>query len=162
MSPHVLRFHGYPNSLKHGIGGGGASGMFIIIAWIHFVFPAGGSFILISWFLFVGKARGIEGRVSRLPLDQPEERVVLLGHSFGGYFAACYAMKYPQRVESLILASPAPWTYARGAGGGFGYRSKSYYQGTAGFGPCFHLPGSHFGYIFLPHRHFTGTRRCVS
>ncbi|CAJ1423573.1 unnamed protein product [Effrenium voratum] len=34
------------------------------------------------------------------------ERVVLLGHSFGGYFAACYAMKYPQRVESLILASP--------------------------------------------------------
>ena len=34
------------------------------------------------------------------------ERMVLLGHSFGGYFAACYTMKYPERVESLILASP--------------------------------------------------------
>ncbi|CAK9011760.1 unnamed protein product [Durusdinium trenchii] len=34
------------------------------------------------------------------------ERVVLLGHSFGGYFAACYTMKYPQHVEKLILASP--------------------------------------------------------
>ncbi|CAE8586631.1 unnamed protein product [Polarella glacialis] len=33
-------------------------------------------------------------------------RMVLLGHSFGGYFAACYAMKYPQHVENLILASP--------------------------------------------------------
>ncbi|CAE7646744.1 abhd-5.1 [Symbiodinium pilosum] len=34
------------------------------------------------------------------------ERVVLLGHSFGGYFAACYAMKHPENVEALILASP--------------------------------------------------------
>jgi len=34
------------------------------------------------------------------------ERMALLGHSFGGYFAACYTMRYPQHVESLILASP--------------------------------------------------------
>jgi len=34
------------------------------------------------------------------------DRVVLLGHSFGGYFAACYAMKHPENVEALILASP--------------------------------------------------------
>lgn len=33
-------------------------------------------------------------------------RMVLLGHSFGGYFAACYTMKYPENVEALILASP--------------------------------------------------------
>lgn len=33
-------------------------------------------------------------------------KMVLLGHSFGGYFAACYAMKHPQHVEALILASP--------------------------------------------------------
>lgn len=33
-------------------------------------------------------------------------RLVLLGHSFGGYFAACYTMKYPENVERLILASP--------------------------------------------------------
>jgi len=34
------------------------------------------------------------------------ERMVLLGHSFGGYFSALYAMRYPQHVEKLILASP--------------------------------------------------------
>eukprot|EP00930_Biecheleria_cincta_P035828 TRINITY_DN24622_c0_g1_i1.p1 TRINITY_DN24622_c0_g1~~TRINITY_DN24622_c0_g1_i1.p1 ORF type:complete len:381 (-),score=24.82 TRINITY_DN24622_c0_g1_i1:27-1169(-) len=33
-------------------------------------------------------------------------RMILLGHSFGGYFAACYTMKYPEHVEALILASP--------------------------------------------------------
>ncbi|XP_015516800.2 (Lyso)-N-acylphosphatidylethanolamine lipase isoform X1 [Neodiprion lecontei] len=34
------------------------------------------------------------------------ERVVLLGHSMGGYLAAAYAMKYPERVKHLILADP--------------------------------------------------------
>ena len=33
----------------------------------------------------------------------------------------------------------------------FGYGSKLNHQGTAGFSPCFHLPGFHFGYIFLTH-----------
>lgn len=33
-------------------------------------------------------------------------RMVLIGHSFGGYFAAAYSMKYPEHVESLVLASP--------------------------------------------------------
>ena len=32
-----------------------------------------------------------------------------------------------------------------------GYGSKLNHQGTAGFSPCFHLPGFHFGYIFLTH-----------
>ena len=32
-----------------------------------------------------------------------------------------------------------------------GYGSKLNHQGPAGFGPCFHLPGFHFGYIFLTH-----------
>ena len=34
------------------------------------------------------------------------DKMVLLGHSFGGYQAACYAIKYPQHVHHLILADP--------------------------------------------------------
>lgn len=34
------------------------------------------------------------------------DKIVLLGHSFGGYQAACYAIKYPQHVHHLILADP--------------------------------------------------------
>ena len=30
----------------------------------------------------------------------------LLGHSFGGFLAGCYALKYPDHVKSLILADP--------------------------------------------------------
>lgn len=35
------------------------------------------------------------------------EKMTLFGHSLGGYFATCYALKYPQHVEKLILVSPA-------------------------------------------------------
>lgn len=35
------------------------------------------------------------------------EKMTLFGHSLGGYFATCYALKYPQCVEKLILVSPA-------------------------------------------------------
>lgn len=34
------------------------------------------------------------------------ESFVLAGHSLGGYLSVCYALKYPQRVEKLILLSP--------------------------------------------------------
>ena len=37
------------------------------------------------------------------------ERVILLGHSFGGYLASCYSIKHPTRVVRLILAEP--WGY---------------------------------------------------
>ena len=36
-----------------------------------------------------------------------------------------------------------------------GYGSKSNHQGTAGFGPCFHLLGLHLGYLFLTHSHIS-------
>ena len=34
-----------------------------------------------------------------------------------------------------------------------GHGSKLNHQGTAGFGPCFHLLGFNLGYLFLTHSH---------
>lgn len=35
------------------------------------------------------------------------DKMVLCGHSLGGYLATAYALKHPDKVEHLILASPA-------------------------------------------------------
>lgn len=45
------------------------------------------------------------------------EKFTLMGHSMGGYLAVCYALKYPKRLEKLILVSPVgvpedPWAVA--------------------------------------------------
>ncbi|KNC86272.1 hypothetical protein SARC_01594 [Sphaeroforma arctica JP610] len=34
------------------------------------------------------------------------DKMVLVGHSLGGYLSAAYALKYPQYIEKLVLASP--------------------------------------------------------
>jgi proline iminopeptidase len=36
-----------------------------------------------------------------------EERLIIVGHSFGGFIAALYAAEFPDRVEALILIAPA-------------------------------------------------------
>ncbi|CAG2176195.1 unnamed protein product, partial [Oppiella nova] len=45
----------------------------------------------------------IERWRSRVGLNQ---KFILLGHSFGAYLAASYALQYPERVSHLILADP--------------------------------------------------------
>ncbi|EON63566.1 hypothetical protein W97_02794 [Coniosporium apollinis CBS 100218] len=39
-------------------------------------------------------------------IERNIERFTLLGHSLGGYMAVAYALKYPGRLNKLILASP--------------------------------------------------------
>ena len=41
--------------------------------------------------------------------------------------------------------------WVTGKSTGNGYESTLNHQGTAGFGPFFHLPGFYFGYLFLTH-----------
>jgi proline iminopeptidase len=36
-----------------------------------------------------------------------EERLILIGHSYGGFMATLYALEFPERVEKMVLLSPA-------------------------------------------------------
>lgn len=40
------------------------------------------------------------------------DRMIILGHSFGGFLSTSYAIKYPERIEHLILGDPWGFTPA--------------------------------------------------
>ena len=47
-----------------------------------------------------------------------EEKLIILGHSFGAFLASMYAAEFPQRVEAMILVSPADLLVFPVPGGG--------------------------------------------
>lgn len=45
--------------------------------------------------------------------DLPNTRLIIMGHSLGGHYAACYAGLHPQQVQAVILsACGTPWANA--------------------------------------------------
>lgn len=44
--------------------------------------------------------------IERWRKENAIEKFILLGHSFGGYLSASYALKYPERISQIILADP--------------------------------------------------------
>ena len=60
----------------------------------------------------------------------------------GGGWAGVAVLPKPHRLTLRVNKTRSAWG---------GYGSKLNHQGTAGFGPCFHLSGFHCGHVFLTH-----------
>lgn len=45
--------------------------------------------------------------IERIRRILKEDKLLLIGHSFGGFIAALYAAEFPEQVEKLILVAPA-------------------------------------------------------
>ncbi len=60
--------------------------------------------------LAVNKVLGVGAQVAdieRIRQILKQDRLVLIGHSFGGFLAAMYAVEFPEHVKALILVDPA-------------------------------------------------------
>jgi proline iminopeptidase len=47
------------------------------------------------------------GDIERIRQILGDEKLILIGHSWGGFLASLYAAEFPERVDALILVSPA-------------------------------------------------------
>ncbi len=56
--------------------------------------------------------------VERIRRILGQDRLTLIGHSFGGLSAALYASEFPERVERMILIAPADLLVTQPVGGG--------------------------------------------
>ncbi len=45
--------------------------------------------------------------IERIRRTLGDEKVILIGHSWGGFLASLYAAEFPERVQALVLISPA-------------------------------------------------------
>jgi proline iminopeptidase len=58
----------------------------------------------------VDRALGLGAQIAdieRIRQILGEDRLILIGHSFGGFLAAMYAAEFPQRVAAMVLVAPA-------------------------------------------------------
>ncbi len=54
----------------------------------------------------LGLARHLED-IEKIRRILGKEKLIIIGHSFGGFLAALYTLEFPNRVEKLILVEPA-------------------------------------------------------
>jgi proline iminopeptidase len=78
--------------------------------------------------LAVNAALGLGAQVSDIEKIRrilKEEKLVLIGHSFGGFLAALYAAEFPQQVKALVLVAPADLLVLPQKGGGLFERVRA-------------------------------------
>ncbi len=71
--------------------------------------------------LALNKTLGIPAQVADIELLRKalgQEKIILIGHSFGGFLATMYAIEFPERVQSLVLVAPAEVIKLPSEGGG--------------------------------------------
>lgn len=65
---------------------------------------------------YFANARALEGTlgigaqvadIERIRRILGQEKLILVGHSFGGFLATMYAVEFPDRVQALVLVAPA-------------------------------------------------------
>ena len=98
----------------------------------------------------VAQARPVSSLAGKWRLP-PQHFVLHLSESQAGVAFMNVALVNASRQRSPVQ----PMTALPLFGASNGHGSKLNHQGTAGFGPCFHLPGFRFGYIFLTHSQIT-------